>query len=127
MDWKLILLLSVIGFIMGLLSVRGFTRTLEPFLWLLFGIAAALLISKNIDQKTFLHGFLVGLSWGIANGIIQSVFFDIYIVNNPQLQQNFQKVTFIKPRFFSLLAAPAIGLITGLALGGLSLLLRKLW
>jgi hypothetical protein len=127
MDWKVIIILSAIGLIMGLLSVKGFTQKLEPFLWLLFGIATSLVLSKNIDQKTFLHGLLIGLAWGIINGLTQSVFFDTYITNNPSMQQNLQKATFVQPRYFVLVTAPIVGLVTGLVLGGLSLLLKKLW
>jgi hypothetical protein len=127
MDWKVIIILSAIGLIMGLLSVKGFTQKLEPFLWLLFGIATSLVLSKNIDNKTFLHGLLIGLSWGIINGLTQSVFFDTYLSNNPQLQQNFSKTSFMQPKYFVLVTGPIIGLITGLVLGGLSLLLKKVW
>lgn len=127
MDWKVIIILSAIGLIMGLLSVKGFTQKLEPFLWLLFGIATSLVLSKNIDNKTFLHGLLIGLAWGIINGLTQSVFFDTYLANNPQLQQNFQKTTFMQPKYFVLVTGPIIGLITGLVLGGLSLLFKKVW
>ena len=127
MDWKIIALMSAIGLIMGLLSVKGFTQKIEPVLWLLFSIATSLIVSKNIDGKLFLHGLLIGTAWGIFNGMIQSAFYEIYLSNNPSLQQKFQKNSFIQPRYFVLVTAPVIGLITGLILGGLSLLLRKLW
>lgn len=127
MDWKVIIILSAIGLIMGLLSVKGFTQKLEPFLWLLFGIATSLVLSKNVDNKTFLHGLLIGLAWGIINGLTQSVFFDTYLSNNLQLQQNFSKTIFMQPKYFVLVTGPIIGLITGLVLGGLSLLLKKMW
>ena len=126
MDWKLMLLLSAIGIIMGLLSIRGFTQKIEPVLWLLFGIATSLILSKNIE-RAFMHGLLTGIAWGVWNGIIQSVFFDSYFSNNPSLQQNFQKNTFVQPRYFVLLTAPVVGLMTGLAIGGLSLLFKKIW
>jgi hypothetical protein len=127
MDWTVIMIFSAIGLIMGLLSVRGFTQKLEPFLWLLFGIATCLVLSKNIDNKPFLHGLLIGIAWGVINSLVQFAFFDTYLANNPQLSQNFSKPTFVHPRYFVLVTAPIIGLITGLILGGLSLLFKKLW
>jgi hypothetical protein len=127
MDWKVIIILSAIGLIMGLLSVKGFNQKLEPFLLLLFGIETSLVLSKNIDHKTFLHALLIGLAWGVINGMTQSVFFDTYLANNPQLQQNFQKTTFMQPKYFVLVTGSVIVLITGLVLGGLSLLLKKVW
>lgn len=127
MDWKIIIISSGIGIIMGLLSINGFTQKIEPFLWLLFGISISLVLSKNIDQKIFLHGLLIGLAWGIINGLIQSIFFDLYIANNPQLQQSYQKITFMPPKYFVLITGAITGLITGLVLGALSMLLKKIW
>jgi len=125
-DWKLVLLLSAIGIIMGLLSVKGFTQKIEPFLWLLFGIATSLILSKNTDRP-FLYGLAIGIGWGVLNGITQSAFFDTYLANNPSIKQTFQKKTFVPPRYLGLISAPVIGLITGLTLGGLSILLKRLW
>ena len=63
MDWKVIGILSAFGLVMGLLSLKGFTQKIEPFLWLLFTIATALVISKNVNSGIFLHGLLIGLFW----------------------------------------------------------------
>ncbi len=68
MDWTLIILLSSFGIIMGALSVKGFTNKLEPFLWLLFGIITSLVLSKNIDHNTFLHGLLIGWPGVLSTG-----------------------------------------------------------
>lgn len=125
MDWKVIIILSALGLVMGLLSVKGFTGKLEPFLWLLFGIASALVLSRNIDDKIFFHALLIGLAWGVINGLTQCVFFDTYLANNSQVQENFEKITFMPPRYFVLITGPFIGLVTGAVLGGLSLLLKK--
>jgi hypothetical protein len=127
MDWKAIIILSTFGPLMGFLSVKGFTLKLEPFLWLLFGIATSLILSKNIEHNTMMHGLCIGLLWGIGNGLIQTLFFENYLANNPQVRDNFIKITFIQPRYFVLVTAPVIGLITGLVLGGLSLILKKVW
>jgi hypothetical protein len=127
MNWTLILLFSTFGVIMGFLAVNGYTHKIEPFLWLLFALAAALTVSKNVDDKVFMHGFIIGLSWGILNGVIQSAFFDQYLANNPHLSANFNKITFMNPRYIGLLSGPVIGLITGLVLGGISLLCGKIW
>lgn len=127
MNYTFIIILSTFGLVMGALSVKGYTQKIEPFLWLALGIFASLVISKNISEKTFLHALVIGLLWGILNGITQSVFFDKYMANNTSLQDSFKKVTFVQPRYFVLMTAPVIGLITGAVLGGLSLLLKKLW
>ena len=127
MNWTIILLLSSFGLVMGLLSIKGYIQKLETFLWILFGIITSLILSKNIDNKTFLHALLIGLFWGVLNGLTQSAFYDQYLANNANLQERFKQSTFIQPRYLVLVTGPVIGLITGLVLGGLTLLLKKIW
>jgi hypothetical protein len=127
MNWSIIALLFPLAIIMGILAVKGFTHGIEPYLWLCFGIAAAIVVSKNIDDKIFVNALLIGLSWGIINGVIQSSFFNLYLTNNPSLVKNFDKVTFMPQRYFPLVTGPVMGLVTGLLIGGLSLFLKRLW
>lgn len=127
MNWTLIILLSLFGAIMGFLSVKGYTGKLEPVLWILFGIISSLVLSKNVENKVFMHALLIGLFWGVLNAIIQSSFFEQYLTNNPSIQDRFKSTGSIKPQLFVLITGPVIGLITGLVLWGLTLLLRKLW
>lgn len=126
MNWTIILLLASFGLVMGLLSIHGYTQKLEPFLWLLFGIVASLVISKNIHNKPFLHALLIGLFWGVLNGVIQSLFFDQYLTNNPNVQERFQQSRFIPARHLVLITGPLIGLITGIVLAGLAWLFKKI-
>ncbi len=127
MNWTLILLLSSFGAVMGLLSIRGFTQKIEPFLWLLFGIITALVLAKNTGNNPFLHALIIGLCWGVLNGITQSAFFDHYLANNPNLREQFKQSSFIQPRYVALAMGAFTGVITGLALGGLTLLLKKMF
>ncbi len=127
MNWTIIILLSLFGAIMGFLSVKGYTGKLEPAYWILFGIISSLVLSRNIESKLFIHALLVGLSWGILNAIIQSVFFDQYLANNPSLQERFKNTASLKPQVFVLIMGPVIGLVTGAVLGGLTSLLRKIF
>lgn len=126
MNWYIIILLSLFGAIMGLLSIKGYTGKLEPILWLLFVIISVLVLSRNVENKPFIHGLIIGLCWGIFNGLIQSSFFDQYITNNPNLQSSFNKSNAIKPQFLVLIMGPLIGLVTGVVLGGLTFLLKKI-
>ena len=127
MNWLLILLLSIFGVVMGFLSIKGYTGKIEPFLWLLLGIISALILSKNVNNRLFIHALVIGLFWGILNAIIQSGFFDQYLANNTNLQERFKNTGSIKPQYFVLIMGPLIGLVTGVVLGGLSILLKKLW
>jgi hypothetical protein len=129
MNWFIIALFSVFGAIMGTLSIKGYTQKLEPFLWLLFAFITALVLSKSIGNRSFFHAFLIGVAWGVLNGLIQFSFFDQYLSNNPRVQEDFKKSTAIglKPRYLLLVTGPVIGAVTGAVMGGLTLLLKKMW
>ncbi len=127
MNWFLVALLSSFGLVMGALSLKGYTLRIEPFLWLFFACISALVLSKNVGYKPFLHGLIVGILWGFFNGLCQCLFFDQYLAANSVYAENFNKVTFMPPRFIPLLTGPVIGTLSGLVVGGLTLLAKKLW
>jgi len=126
MNWTIILVLAFPGLIMGVLAINGYTQKIEPFLWLLFGLATALILSKNISSKPIFHALLIGLFWGVLNGLFQSFFFDQYIANNPGLQDRFKQSKFLQPRQMVLVTGPVIGLVTGVVLGGLTWLFKRI-
>ena len=126
MNWTIILLLASFGLLMGLLSINGYTQKIEPFLWLVFGIIVAYILSRNINNKPLLHALLIGLFWGVLNGASQSAFFDQYLTNNPSLQERFKQSTFIQPRWLVLISGPVIGLITGILIAGLTWLFKRM-
>ena len=127
MNWQIILLYSLFGVLMGILSVNGFTKKIEPLLWILFGLFTAFMVARNVPGKAYLHGFFIGLSWGIFNAVLQSLFFDTYIKNNPKYREAFQKRATLKPRYFFLFSGLMIGVVTGIVLGGLVWLCSKIF
>ena len=126
MNWTLILLLASFGLLMGLLSINGYTQKIEPFLWLVFGVIVAYILSRNINYKPLLHALLIGLFWGVLNGVSQSAFFDQYLTNNPGLQERFKQASFIQPRWLVLITGPVIGLIAGILIAGLTWLFKRI-
>ena len=128
MNWFLIILLALFGGVMGLLSIKGYTQKIEPFLWILFALATALVLSKNVEHRSFIHALTIGFCWGVLNGVIQSSFFDQYMLNNPSLKASFDKSTqYMQPRYFVLITGPLIGLATGAVIGVLTLLFKSFW
>jgi hypothetical protein len=125
MNWELLLLLSLFGLIIGFLSVNGYTKRIEPLIWLLTGMFSAFILARNVTSQIFLYGIALGLTWGILNGLIQSIFFDRYLQKNPKYKEAYNKKMPVKPRFFVLIAGPVIGLITGATIGGLAILIQK--
>ena len=116
MNWKIIILLSIAALIMGPLSVFGFTQGLEPFLWLIFAVAAGVILSRTVKTRLLAHALLIGIVWGILNGLIQAIFFETYLANNPTNAEEFRSVTFVNARFVPLIGGPIPGIIAGLVI-----------
>lgn len=125
MNWYLMSLLGFFGIVMGLLSLQGLTQKIELYLWIILGFFAALVVARNVPSGWFWHVFLVGISWGILNAMLQCIFFDIYAANNPAVVEGFGgNPAPIPPRYFFLILGPFIGAATGLAMCGLTFVLR---
>lgn len=118
MNWKLIITLSGIGLAMGVASVLGFTRGVEGFLWLALAIFCAIWITAKVSTKHFLHGFWVGLIAGVVSPLTQFIFFPTYLANNPESAGAFNQIPAgLNARYFVLVTAPFIGVISGIVLG----------
>ncbi len=117
MQWTLVALLSIPGLLMGLLSVKGHTRGIEPFLWVVLAVFAALVISRTAGSRYFIHGLVVGVSWGVLNGLTAAALFSIYSQHNPEVMQRMQGASKLAPQVMFLMSAPLIGLATGIMLG----------
>jgi len=118
MNWTLVALLAIPGLMMGLLSVKGHTRGIEPYLWLVLALFATIVIARTAAERYFLHGLSVGIAWGLLNGIVATALFPIYAQNNPEVMQQMQSGgSKLAPQAIFLLTAPLIGLATGLVIG----------
>ncbi|MEX0287857.1 MAG: hypothetical protein AB3N14_02000 [Flavobacteriaceae bacterium] len=124
--WLCVLILADFGIVMGVLSVNGLTQKLEPYLWLLFGIISAYVLVKKVRYRLFFHSVLLGVLWAVVNALIQVLFFDSFLANNPADALAFEELTVIEPKIFVLLFSPIYGLLMGIVIGVLSLLLKKI-
>ena len=124
--WLCVLILADFGIIMGVLSVNGLAQRLEPYLWLLFGIISAFVLVKKVQHRLFVHGVLLGVLWAVINALIQVLFFDSYLANNPTDAVTFEQLTIMDPKWFVILFSLPYGLFMGVIIGGLALLLRRL-
>ena len=125
MKWTLVAILSVPAFVMGSLSIFGLTQGIELFLWLGFAAGAAGLLAKYLESRLLIHTLLVGLLWGLVNGVLQSLFFPTYLANNPAARNELLEVTFIEPHSFAILAGPIPGILTGFVIYVLTRAMRK--
>ena len=85
MNWKIIIVLSLFGIAMGIVSLFGYTQGIELFLWIAIAIFSVVVLAKTVNHKLLLRCLTTGLLSGFFNGIIQSSFFSMYLANNSQI------------------------------------------
>ncbi len=74
-----------------------------------------------------MHGVIVGLLTGIIGSIIQAVFFDTYLLNNPSSLDGFKKLsTSLEPQYVLLFSGPFFGIAYGIVVGLIALGLKKI-
>ncbi|HRI86540.1 MAG TPA: hypothetical protein PK536_13940 [Ignavibacteria bacterium] len=127
MNWKLILQLSLFGLLMGILSVFGLIPNgFELIPWIIIAVLSALAISKKTDKLIFTHAVIAGLFMGILTSVIQAVFFDTLLKNNPDTLDGFKEIpTAMEPQYVLLFTGPFIGIIFGLVIGLLAAVFKK--
>jgi hypothetical protein len=114
MNWKLILMLSLFGVLMGVASLFGWTRGIEPLLWFIIFILYAWWIPKNCPRLHFFHGFLASVLNGIWIGILQAAFYSTYTNHNPEILERFKS---LPPGVNQRILMLVIGLISGILFG----------
>ena len=121
MNWRLIISLSVFGVAMGVASVLGFTKGLEPVLWLVIAFFCAVVIARTVRAKHLAHGFLTGVITGGLAPLIQALWFPTYIANNPKVSDQFKQLppNFSARTLFFVLV-PILAIVSGVVLGLLS-------
>jgi hypothetical protein len=128
MNWKIVLLLSLFGVAMGVASLFGLTRGIEPFLWLLIFILYAWLIARHGQRKYFLHGFLGSVLNGIWISIIHASLYSFYLKNNPEMLQGLSRLPpSISPRVIMLIIGPIVGVLFGVIAGLFAFVGAKVW
>lgn len=116
MNWKLIVLLSMLGLGIGLATVWTIPSTIEPFFWLAAFIISALLIAKLAAGRHFLHGFMVSILNAVWVTAAHAAFFDTYSVTHPEYLEMTRTLSPDLAAHPILLLIP-IGLISGILSG----------
>lgn len=126
-DWKLILLLSLPGPAIGVLTLFGVIPFgADRWFWLAVSIVAAVVIAWRIEHGAFGHGAVVGFLLGATSKLIQGIWSDAYIANNSDLVAKFSgesdKSEF---QFFVLMLVPFVGIANALIVGLMSYLAHR--
>ena len=104
------------GFLMGVITVMGWSQQLEPILWLIIGIGTTYVLNKNIEEDLLLHCLIIGLCWGVDCTIVQAVFLDTFLSNNSLHASKFTKFENVNPRLLILTTGIIVGTISGFTL-----------
>jgi hypothetical protein len=129
MRWLLIVLLSLLGVLMGVLSIFGLAEgamayVISIILWLVM----AVLIGRFAGGKYFLHGFLTGVIFALINSVMVYLLYDTMLANSSAVQEAMSKLPEgYDMRTVMLATAPINAGIAGVVLGLLSILGGKLF
>src|SRR5579883_522904 len=122
MKWKQIVLLSLLGILMALAVKFGITNTavVALFLWLIFPVVHAIVLSRSTSHKLFLHGLISGTLQGVWMVALLKLAIN-FVIRSPNGEGSF----FDSPTFFIIEILAAAIVIPGVITGGLSVLAGK--
>jgi len=127
LEYRLIVTLSGFGLVMALATVWVVPPNVEPLLWLPIFVTCAVLIARRAPGRPFLHGFLVSLANCVWITSAHMAFSTAYLANHPAEAESLAKMPAPdSPRLMMLMMGPAIGVVSGLVLGGFAVLAAKL-
>lgn len=124
---SIVLTFAVIGILMGASAVMGLIQPRqETLISIVIAIGGALWIS-GATQRRFLTGFLSGLLGGMLPLVVEGVFIERYMAQNPESASVFGTLPKgLSARVLCLAISPFYGAVAGLVLGFLSWLAGKL-
>ncbi len=127
MNWRLILLLSLLAIVLAVASILGFVKSFEWLMWLIVGIYCGWQFAGRVTDDFFLHGFYLGILDGILNSTAKAIFFQTYLSNNPRLVDEISNLPQdLSPQLVLLIMGPIIGAFSGVAFGVLAFLASKI-
>ncbi len=127
MNWRLILFLSLLGIVLGIASVFGFTSGREWLAWLCIGVYSGWKFARRSREELFLHGFYLGILTGCFSSVIQALFVSAYLANNPRMVEALNALPQgLHPAAVVLIMGPIIGTVSGVLFGVLAVIIGKL-
>ena len=127
MNWRLILLLSLFGPAVGVLTVLGvFPRGVDRFVWSVVVGVSAFAVARKEPRRALLHGALAGFITGVSSTLIQAVWVETLTANNPWMVEAMagQPAGF-DFEFFVFMLVPFIGVAGGAMTGLLAMLAAR--
>jgi hypothetical protein len=127
-NWRLLAWLAPIGPTVGALTVLGvFPRGADRFVWFAIVIGTAILVARRGPVRALVHGAVAGFWNGATSTLVQALFLETLVANNPWFRDAFAKQP---PGFdldyFVFMTVPFIGVAGGAMTGLLSMLAVRL-
>ena len=127
MNWRLILSLSLLGIVLGIASVFGFTSGREWLAWLCIGAYSAWKFATRSREELFLHGFYLGILTGCFSSVVQALFISTFLANNPRMVEALNALPHdLHPAAVIHIMGPIIGTVSGVVFGVLAVIIGKL-
>jgi hypothetical protein len=127
MNWKLILLLSLFGPAVGILTVLGvFPRGVDRFVWFVVVGVSAWAVARTEPRRALVHGAVAGFITGVTSTLVQAVWVETLAANNPWMVEAMaDQPTGFDFEFFVFMLVPFIGVAGGAMTGFLAMLTAK--
>ena len=127
MNWPLVVMLSGLGFAMGIGTVSLIPSTVEPAFWLVIFAICAYLIARRAPGRFFMHCVALGLVNSVWITGFHLAFFDTYLAHHAQEAAMTASMPLSDhPRLLMAVVGPMIGAVTGLVLGILSAIAARM-
>ena len=114
LNQQIILKTGVFGIFMGIITVLGWSKSYEIFIWTIMGVTTTIFLFNEKLNQIFLHCVIIGLSWGFDCSLIQVIFFDTYTSNNPTFVSGILNFSPNYPKISLILVGTLFGFIGGM-------------
>ncbi len=121
-DWGLILVMSIPGPVMGMLTLYGIIPFgAERWFWLGISIVTAVTVARRVEGAAFGHGALVGLLLGVTSKLMQAIWAGTYVAHNPGLLDKLSgSVDGPQFQYRMLMLVPFVGIANAIIVGLMS-------
>jgi hypothetical protein len=127
MNWGLVLLLSLFGPVVGVLTVLGvFPRGVDRFVWMVVVAVCAWTVAKKEPARALPNGAVVGFVNGASSTLVQALWVDTLAANNPWMVAAMaDQPAGFDFEFFVFMLVPFIGVAGGAMTGLLAMLAAR--
>ena len=126
LNQKIILKTGLFGIFIGVSTTLGWSQQKELYILILMIIATIFYLKNKLKSNIFLHSLIIGLSWGIDSSLIQIIFLETFIINNPNYANGIISIPNINSRLFLLTFGLFWGLISSILIWISVYFIRKL-